>query len=407
MPVISLQTDTAMSDQFKADTGKVPLSDQKFRAAMLETSSENTEQPIETEQDFGPTLMQPAKAENSLSSLLKGQQTIRDIGPEPPTDKAGSTTTQNESPPDTIVNPLRLEGLLAAGQVGAGSGSPTSADASVIANKVSPDRSGPAAAAILPPPAISINTGTGDAENTAPATADAAPEAEAPVKTNIRNEGESPRKGEGHAPIAPTPGKDSSTIPLMQSPVREASSAPVNMSDALIIPNLASAAMPQATPPSLLDHSGAVRPLLTLSMQEPAQAANALARVIMTQSGMGERVSVQLDPPELGRLNLDFVFDGNRLQSVHVISDTPEMQQFLKRQTALLSQILADSGFGETSLSFENQRQNHNPFMDRNEKTLSVHKQLADGEIMATPIADGRPATNHPLLSLDHLDIRA
>jgi flagellar hook-length control protein FliK len=396
MPVISLQTDTAMSDQPKADTGKISVSNQKFKAVMLETSSENPAQPIETEQNFNLALTQTTKVEDSLSSVVKGQQTVAGITPEAPADKAGSATAQNESPPNTIVNPLRLEGILGAGQA---SPAATDAIATAAANKVSP--------AISPPSIPGINASIGETKNTPEGNPEGGSEEETPIKIETRNEGESPRKGEGNAPIPPTPGKDSSTITLMQSPTREASSAPVTMSDAMITPNLASAAIAQATPPSLLENSVVQRPLLTLSMQEPAQAANALARVIMTQSGMGDRVSVQLDPPELGRLNLDFVFDGNRLQSVHVISDTPEMQQFLKRQSALLSQILADSGFGEASLSFENQRQQHNPFMDRNEKILSAHIQQTDETTMVASVIGDIPAPTNYSLSSDPIDIRA
>ncbi len=399
MPVISLQTDTAMSDQPKADSGKSPVSDRKFRAAMLETSSINTDQPIETEQGLSPSLPQTTRPDEALTLVSNDGALLGMIETDPPADKTGTPLSQNESPPDTIINPLRPEGLLGTGQT---------APIAVATHKVSPERPGSTAPAMSPPSTPAIHTGTDKAENMVEGNSDATPTEETPIKIETRNEGESPRKGEGNTPIAPTTGKDSSTIPLMQSPMREASSAPAIMSDAPITPNLASAAMFQAISPSLLDHSGAVRPLLTLSMQEPAQAANALARIIMTQSGMGDRVSVQLDPPELGRLNLDFIFDGNRLQAVHVISDTPEMQQFLKRQGALLSQILTDSGFGDASLSFENQRQNHNPFMDRNEKTLLAHTPSPDGDIINMAMADGTStARNHHLLSLDHLDIRA
>ena len=149
------------------------------------------------------------------------------------------------------------------------------------------------------------------------------------------------------------------------------------------------------------------RPLLTLSPQAPQQSAEALAQIILSQSGRQDRIAVQLDPPELGRINMEFIFDGRGLQNVHVIADSPEMQQFLKRHGHLLGQILSDSGLPEASISFDNRRGQENPQPAPASRFIGVGLQASD-EPMAAGLLDTQILPTRTRLSVtERLDIRA
>ncbi len=84
--------------------------------------------------------------------------------------------------------------------------------------------------------------------------------------------------------------------------------------------------------------------------------ATTLAQVGETQSG----ISIRLNPPEMGRVFLDFQFNTDRSVSAVVRSEIPETAALLKHNADFLLEALKDSGFNSVTLSFEQNDQSKN-----------------------------------------------
>ncbi|MBY9065749.1 flagellar hook-length control protein FliK [Hyphomonas sp. WL0036] len=68
-----------------------------------------------------------------------------------------------------------------------------------------------------------------------------------------------------------------------------------------------------------------------------------------------DRVVVQLDPPELGRVSIDFKFDAQGLQHVTITAETPEAMRQLRQMHFELTQALERNGLSGQSMSFQHQ----------------------------------------------------
>ncbi|MEL6414502.1 MAG: flagellar hook-length control protein FliK [Pseudomonadota bacterium] len=86
-------------------------------------------------------------------------------------------------------------------------------------------------------------------------------------------------------------------------------------------------------------------------------APNELTSVVMNALKSGgdvqEQLVVQLDPPELGRVLIDFKFDAQGLQQITVTSENPEALKRLRELHFELTQALKDQGFSDSNLSFQ------------------------------------------------------
>ncbi len=86
-------------------------------------------------------------------------------------------------------------------------------------------------------------------------------------------------------------------------------------------------------------------------------APNELTSVVMNALKNGgdvqEQLVVQLDPPELGRVLIDFKFDAQGLQQITVTSENPEALKRLRELHFELTQALKDQGFSDSNLSFQ------------------------------------------------------
>ena len=86
----------------------------------------------------------------------------------------------------------------------------------------------------------------------------------------------------------------------------------------------------------------------------PAQAqAQAIAGQITLAVGTtrDRRVEIRLDPPELGRVQIQLTPTDGGLQAV-VLAERPETQDLLRRHAEVLARDLGDAGYGEVSLDF-------------------------------------------------------
>lgn len=89
----------------------------------------------------------------------------------------------------------------------------------------------------------------------------------------------------------------------------------------------------------------------------PHPASQAVAQVMAKTSGQGENrnFTIQLDPPELGRVQIKLEFSKNKAMKAHMVVEKPETHLMLQRDSQLLERALQDMGVDtdDGSLSFE------------------------------------------------------
>jgi len=88
----------------------------------------------------------------------------------------------------------------------------------------------------------------------------------------------------------------------------------------------------------------------------PLATPNELTGIIVNAINNGldpkEQLVVQLDPPELGRVMIDFKFDAQGLQQVVVTTENPEALKRLRELHFELTQALKEHGLSEQNMSF-------------------------------------------------------
>ncbi len=117
------------------------------------------------------------------------------------------------------------------------------------------------------------------------------------------------------------------------------------------------AAVAPAAPQTTASAPGlmASAPALAVMTASPAQIVDIVAET--ADDGQSDRVVVQLDPPELGRVSIDFKFDAQGLQHVTITSETPEAMRQLRQMHSELVLSLERHGIGSENLSFQHQQQ--------------------------------------------------
>jgi flagellar hook-length control protein FliK len=102
-----------------------------------------------------------------------------------------------------------------------------------------------------------------------------------------------------------------------------------------------------------------------------------LIKAMISQSG----VSMRLDPPEMGNVQINFQFDAERGVTAVVRSELADTSSFLREQAEHLQQALKDSGFDSVNLSFEQGAQSdqdqNNTRDDYSETHFTVDQDLS------------------------------
>jgi len=91
-------------------------------------------------------------------------------------------------------------------------------------------------------------------------------------------------------------------------------------------------------------------------LAKPADIPVIVAESISTVEPGKDRVVVQLDPPELGRVTIDFKFEGQAIQAITVTGETPEALRQLRHMHFELIQALEQNGLSNKDLSFQQER---------------------------------------------------
>ncbi|MDP3459133.1 MAG: flagellar hook-length control protein FliK [Hyphomonas sp.] len=129
-----------------------------------------------------------------------------------------------------------------------------------------------------------------------------------------------------------------------------------------------------------------VAPVLAVLTASPAQIVDIVAQ--SAGDGQSDRIVVQLDPPELGRVSIDFKFDAQGLQHITITSETPEAMRQLRQMHSELVQALERQGIGSQNMSFQHQQQSaqhvpapQNPFA-RESALADAASGLAPGTLL-------------------------
>ena len=123
---------------------------------------------------------------------------------------------------------------------------------------------------------------------------------------------------------------------------------------------------------------------------------NILSDALSLEDG-SKKITVQLDPPELGRVSIDFKFDGNVLQTVLVTGESPEAMRRLRLMHFELVQSLETHGFSGQELDFSQRGDD--------QRAQNLFYELEDGAPIfsqedATDLArQDHPATRQKILS--------
>jgi flagellar hook-length control protein FliK len=91
----------------------------------------------------------------------------------------------------------------------------------------------------------------------------------------------------------------------------------------------------------------------------PAETVRSITDAVSSPSDTPERITVQLDPPELGRVSIDFKFDANGIQHITVTGESPEALRQLRLMHFELTQALERSGLSGQNMTFQQQQSGH------------------------------------------------
>ena len=174
-------------------------------------------------------------------------------------------------------------------------------------------------------------------------------------------------------------------------------------STSAVSPLTFAAAAPAPSPAALQAPAPiAMAPAQAVVVASPVEVVNIVAQT--AKDGQSDRVVVQLDPPELGRVSIDFKFDSQGLQHVTITGETPEALRQLRAMHFELVQALERQGFDGQSMTFQHQQQNSQQAANAE---MLKHLQSGPGANAAAGApASSQIAANKPISADGRLDIR-
>lgn len=93
----------------------------------------------------------------------------------------------------------------------------------------------------------------------------------------------------------------------------------------------------------------------SIPLAAPSEINSIILNALKNGGEPQEQLIVQLDPPELGRVAIDFKFDAQGVQQITVTSENPEALRRLRELHFELTEALKEHGLSEQNLSFRQQ----------------------------------------------------
>ena len=135
---------------------------------------------------------------------------------------------------------------------------------------------------------------------------------------------------------------------------------------------------------------GAMTPTHSLISATPARVVEIISDTIAAPEDRKDRVHIQLDPPELGRVSIDFKFDANGLQHVTVTGETPEALRQLRAMHFELVNALERQGLSSQNMSFEQHQAQQDSRQQAARTGPADGDIVADTDVAATSLAAAR-----------------
>ncbi|CAM3672010.1 flagellar hook-length control protein FliK [Litorimonas haliclonae] len=153
--------------------------------------------------------------------------------------------------------------------------------------------------------------------------------------------------------------------------------------------------------------STSIAPAAQIVMANPAAIVtnfNAVSQAMLVANETAKGVAVQLDPPEMGRVYIDFIFNSDDSVNVVVKSELPESHLLLRDRSEQFLEFLKESGLENVNLSFEQgSDQNESDFDNEDTPKPLYMAALTDDP---TPLPSTLRYAPTDVQSFDGLDLR-
>ncbi|MBU1288816.1 MAG: flagellar hook-length control protein FliK [Alphaproteobacteria bacterium] len=246
--------------------------------------------------------------------------------------------------------------------------------------------------------ASQVATATARSEKSVSAPAAAPDIAETAPHTNVR-------QGEKHRAETPTIEVDSTdsadllTAATGQNDTAQlaaghgkaapADPAAMGMTAGTLSPSVSQSAAPAAPP--------VMTPTNALVVATPAEVVDIISDSLASPDEKKNHIHIQLDPPELGRVSIDFKFDAHGLQHVTIFGETPDAMRQLRLMHFELVNALERQGLSSQNMSFQqhqtpqDQGQQTGRDIGTSERGATGQTSRATPELIAQNIIQSRP----------------
>jgi hypothetical protein len=141
----------------------------------------------------------------------------------------------------------------------------------------------------------------------------------------------------------------------------------------------------------------------SVPLAAPSEINSIILNALKNGAEPREQLIVQLDPPELGRVAIDFKFDAQGLQQITVTSENPEALRRLRELHFELTEALKEHGLSEQNLTFRQQAD------DQSNPAWQMPELIGTGDEFASvenaPGSSSIPRSNTAYSHPDRLDL--
>ena len=125
----------------------------------------------------------------------------------------------------------------------------------------------------------------------------------------------------------------------------------------------------------------------------PADIPSIISRELSSDT-QSNRVRIQLDPPELGRVSLEFKFDSQGLQHVQVTADSAEAIRRIRAFHPDLVSVLDEHGLSSQDMTFREQPSDQNPAQSWSNTDADALDSDPDSlAVAASPLQQATPSS--------------
>jgi hypothetical protein len=148
----------------------------------------------------------------------------------------------------------------------------------------------------------------------------------------------------------------------------------------------------QAPQPATVPMPNGLTQTNALISATPAQVVDVISDSLTSPEDRKNRIVVQLDPPELGRVSIDYKFDSHGLQHVTITGESPEAMRQLRLMHFELVNALEKQGLSSQNMSFQQQQAQQDPSQqaprtNRLEADMTGNRELTVPALIASQIS--------------------